>query len=194
MTNFTRQRPPALRYIRRSTNLFSRWNDGPWNKASQSKPWNLARTWLVRRPNEVKDHEKVITLFYPGGHTEKRQLEGGGSRWRCRQRSELSSPTPRVSWSHQSWKYKEGFSTRPKGCWLTAWFQTSRLQNCERMCLFCFKPPCCSDLLEQPQETWSAIICVIDTQSTTIENWNDFKAGLTHNKMLYSYLTKAAKG
>lgn len=167
MTNFTHQRPPALRYIRRSTNLFSRWNDGPWNEASQSKPWNLARQpdWqedLCRR-NEVKDHEKVITLFYPGGHTGKRQLEGGGSRWRCRQRSELSSPTPRVSWSCQSWKCKEGFSTRAKGCWLTAWFQTSCLQNCESMCLFCFKPPCCSGLLEQPQETWSAIISIIDT-------------------------------
>lgn len=52
-------------------------------------------TWFVKiRCNRVKDHEKVIILFYPGGHTGKRQVEGGGSRWRCRQRSELSRWDP----------------------------------------------------------------------------------------------------
>lgn len=168
-TNFTRQRSPALRYVRRSTNLWSdeqvewwplKWCVAIWALEPGMSP-DLEKKDLCRH-NEVKDHEKVIILFYPGGHTRKRQLEGGGSRWRCGQRLEPSSPTPRASWSRQSWEYKEGFSTRAKGGWPAAWFQASRLQNCERMCLFCFKPPRCSNLLEQPQEANASTLLQVE--------------------------------
>ena len=35
----------------------------------------------------------------------------------------------------------------------TRWFQTSGLQNCERIHFCCFKPPSWSNLLQKPQET-----------------------------------------
>lgn len=73
---------------------------------------------------------------------------------------------PRNCWSHRK---LEGAK---KGCPLkhlegTPWFQTSGLQDCERV--FVVSHPASADLLWQPQETDTALYCIF--QASMIVTW-----------------------